>query len=401
MEALARPGACQAMTTATMVRARLDWRLLLPVMLLVALGLVMVYSSSAFLGAERFQSEYFFLERHAMRVLIGLVVLLIAARIDYHVYERLAPWALGATMLLLVVLLAVGGVIRGANRWLSLATVNIQPTELARIACVVYLARLLDRKGDKMSSFRDGVLPVCLVLGALALLILLQPNLGSTIALLATGFAMLHLAGARPRHLGLLVLAGALVASVQVLRHPYMMDRVQAWLGLWGSGSVDALGKNWQLSQSILALGSGGVTGTGPGHGLEKAFFLPDPHTDFIYAVIGEELGLLGTAGVLAAYLILFLRGLRIARRAPDRFGFLLAAGLTVNLSVYVAMNIAVVTGVIPTTGLPLPFLSYGGSALVVNLGVIGVLLNLAHQVETGHRTTTVVRTAADRRGGR
>jgi len=389
------------MTTATLVRARLDWRLLLPVMLLVALGLVMVYSSSAFLGAERFQSEYFFLERHAMRVLIGLVVLLVAARIDYHVYERLAPWALGATMLLLVVLLAVGGVIRGANRCLSLATVNIQPTELARIACVAYLARLLDRKGDKMGSFRDGVLPVCLVLGALALLILLQPNLGSTIALLATGFAMLHLAGARTRHLGLLVLAGALVAWIQVLRHPYMMDRVQAWLGLWGSGSVDALGKNWQLSQSILALGSGGVTGTGPGHGLEKAFFLPDPHTDFIYAVIGEELGLLGTAGVLAAYLVLFLRGLRIARRTPDRFGFLLAAGLTINLSVYVAMNIAVVTGVIPTTGLPLPFLSYGGSALVVNLGVIGVLLNLAHQVETGHRITTVVRTTADRRGGR
>jgi cell division protein FtsW len=178
-----------------------------------------------------------------------------------------------------------------------------------------------------------------------------------------------------------------------------MMERVAAWRGLWG-GSIDALGRNWQLSQSILALGSGGVLGTGPGHGLQKVFFLPDPHTDFIFAVIGEELGFVGTALVLAAYLALFLRGLKIAGSAPDRFGFLLAAGLTVNLSVYVAMNIAVVTGVIPTTGLPLPFLSYGGSALVVNLGVIGVLLNIASQMESGIRARAFDAPIGSRRPG-
>ena len=161
------------------------------------------------------------------------------------------------------------------------------------------------------------------------------------------------------------------------------MERVQGWLAHWGHGQSDALGKNWQVSQSILALGSGGVLGAGPGHGLQKVF-LPDPHTDFIFAVIGEGRGLLGTVGVLGLFVVLFLRGLKVAAGAPDRFGYLLAAGLTVNLSVYVAMNIAVVTGVIPTTGLPLPFVSYGGSALVVNLGVIGVLLNIASQMETG-----------------
>ena len=378
---------------------RLDRTLLLTVALLTALGVVMVYSSSAFLGAERFQSEYFFLKRHAFRVLLGLVVLLVAARIDYHVYARWAPWAFGASVALLVTLLALGAAIRGANRWLSLATINIQPTELARFACVVYLARLLDRKGDRMASFKDGVLPACLTLGVLSVLILLQPNLGSTIALLATGFVMIHLAGARPKHLGLLVLAGVIAAYVQVLRHPYMMERVAAWKGLWG-GSIDALGRNWQLSQSILALGSGGVLGTGPGHGLQKVFFLPDPHTDFIFAVIGEELGFVGTALVLAAYLALFLRGLKIAGSAPDRFGYLLAAGLTVNLSVYVAMNIAVVTGVIPTTGLPLPFLSYGGSALVVNLGVIGVLLNIASQMDSGIRPRAFAASSGGRRAG-
>jgi cell division protein FtsW len=378
---------------------RLDRTLLLTVAALTALGLVMVYSSSAFLGAERYQSEYFFLQRHAFRVLLGLIVLLVAARIDYHVYARWAAWAFGASVGLLVVLLALGGEVRGANRWLSFATFNIQPTELARVACVVYLARLLDRKGDRMASFRDGVLPACITLGVLSVLILLQPNLGSTIALLTTGFVMLHLAGARTRHLGLLVLCGAVAAWVQVLRHPYMMERVAAWRGLWG-GSIDALGRNWQLSQSILALGSGGFLGTGPGHGLQKVFFLPDPHTDFIFAVIGEELGFVGTALVLAAYLALFLRGLKIAGSAPDRFGFLLAAGLTVNLSVYVAMNIAVVTGVIPTTGLPLPFLSYGGSALVVNLGVIGVLLNIASQMESGIRTRAFAAPTGSRRPG-
>jgi cell division protein FtsW len=367
---------------------RLDWSLLLPVVLLVSLGLVMVYSSSAFLGAERHQSEYFFLRRHAFRVLLGVAVLLAASRIDYHAYIRLAPWALGGCTLLLGALLALGGEVRGSSRWLSVAALNVQPTELARVACVVYLARLLDRKGERMASFRDGVLPACLVLGVLALLILRQPNLGSTIALLATGFVMLHLSGARFRHLAALTLAGALLAWIQIARHPYMMDRVDAWRGLWGAGAVDALGRNWQLSQSIIALGSGGLLGTGPGHGLQKVFFLPDPHTDFIYAVIGEELGLIGTGAVLVAYLALFLRGLKVAGSAPDRFGFLLAAGLIVNLSVYVAMNIAVVTGVIPTTGLPLPFLSYGGSALVVNLGVVGVLLNIASQMETGIRTS-------------
>lgn len=391
------------MTGALALPRRLDLSLLLPAVALTALGLVMVYSSSAFLGAERYQSEYFFLGRHAFRIVIGLTVLILAARTDYHIAMRLAPWALGGSMILLVVLLALGGEgVRGSNRWLSLATVNIQPTELARIACVAYLARLLDRKGERMASFRDGVLPACMVLGVLSILILLQPNLGSTIALIATGFVMLHLSGARLRHLGLLALLGIVAAWIQVLRHPYMMDRVEAWRGLWGSGSVDALGKNWQLSQSIIALGSGGIVGTGPGHGLQKVFFLPDPHTDFIFAVIGEELGLIGTSVVLVAYLVLFLRGLKVAGMAPDRFGFLLAAGLTVNLSVYVAMNIAVVTGVIPTTGLPLPFLSYGGSALVVNLGVIGVLLNIASQIETGIRTSAVVaRTAARRAGGR
>lgn len=372
---------------------RFDWALVAPVACLVALGVVMVYSSSAFLGASRYDSATYFLQKHAIRVVLGVGLLALLMRIDYHRLQRLAPWALGGSVLLLGVLLAVGGEgVRGANRWLSIATFTLQPTEVARVACVVYLAHLLNKKGDRISSFRDGLLPACLVLGLLALLILKQPNLGSTIALLSTGFALLYLAGAKRRHLALLVLAGIVVASVAVIRNPYMMDRVVAWQAQWGAGHADTLGKNWQVSQSILALGSGGVFGAGPGHGLQKVFFLPDPHTDFIYAVVGEELGFLGTAGVLVGYVALFLRGLKVAANAPDRFGRYLAAGLTVNLSVYVAMNIAVVTGVIPTTGLPLPFLSYGGSALVVNLGVVGVLLNIASQADGGARPASIVR---------
>lgn len=372
---------------------RFDWALLVPVFCLVALGVVMVYSSSAFLGATRYDSATFFLQRHAVRVLLGVALLVFCAKFDYHRLQRLAPWALGGSVILLAALIAIGGEgVRGANRWLSVATFTLQPTEIARVACVIYLASLLDRKGEKIATFKDGLLPACLVLGLLAVLILKQPNLGSTIALLATGFALLYLAGAKRRHLALLVLAGIVAASLAVLRNPYMMDRVVAWRAQWGAGQADTLGKNWQVAQSILALGSGGVFGAGPGHGLQKVFFLPDPHTDFIYAVVGEELGFLGTAGVLIAYVALFLRGIRVASHASDRFGRYLAAGLTVNLSVYVAMNIAVVTGVIPTTGLPLPFLSYGGSALVVNLGVVGVLLNIASQADAGPRPAPVVR---------
>jgi cell division protein FtsW len=167
-----------------------------------------------------------------------------------------------------------------------------------------------------------------------------------------------------------------------------------------GGAQADGHGKGWQLRQSILALGSGGLFGAGPGRGMQKFYFLPDPHTDFIFAVIGEELGLIGATTVLVAYVFVFLRGLKVAGRAPDRFGFLLAAGLTVNLIVYVGLNVAVVTGLIPTTGLPLPFLSYGGSALIVNLGVVGVLLNIASQMETGIRVAPVAAAHARRRRG-
>jgi cell division protein FtsW len=392
------------MSVAIAAPRKLDWGVLLPVMGLLALGLVMVYSSSAVLGADRYHSEFFFVKRQAIRLVLGLVVMLFLARFDYHRLQSVAPWALALSVGLLGALVVLGGAgVRGANRWLSVAEFTLQPTEIARVACVIYLAKLLDRKGDRIISFKDGVVPCAAVLGMISLLILKQPNLGSTIALLVTGFIMLHLAGARPRHLGMLAGAGAFLAVFQVIRHPYMMDRVQGWLTQW-SGAADVQGKSWQLHQSMVALGSGGILGEGPGRGMQKFFFLPDPHTDFIYAVIGEELGLVGTVSVLVAYVFLFLRGLKIAGRAPDRFGFLLAAGLTVSLAVYVGMNISVVTGIIPTTGLPLPFLSYGGSALVVNLGVIGVLLNIASQTKTGIRTGSAPssrRAARKRPGGR
>ncbi|HYQ88787.1 MAG TPA: putative lipid II flippase FtsW [Candidatus Binatia bacterium] len=389
------------MSIAIAAPRKLDWGVLLPVMGLLALGLVMVYSSSAVLGADRYHSQFFFVKRQAIRLVLGLVVMLLLARFDYHRLQSIAPWALALSVGLLSALILMGGAgVRGANRWLSFAEFTLQPTEVARVACVTYLAKLLDRKGERIVSFRDGILPCAAVLGLIALLILRQPNLGSTIALLVTGFLMLHLAGSNPRHLGLLALAGALLAVFQVVRHPYMMDRVQGWLSHWSTGTVDAQGKSWQLHQSMVALGSGGILGEGPGRGMQKFFFLPDPHTDFIYAVIGEELGLVGTVSVLVAYVLLFLRGLKIAGRAPDRFGFLLAAGLTVSLAVYVGMNISVVTGIIPTTGLPLPFLSYGGSALVVNLGVIGVLLNIASQTKTGIRTGSAEGRAARKRPG-
>jgi len=392
------------MSSAMAAPRRLDWGILLPVLGLLALGLVMVYSSSAVLGADRYHSQFFFLKRQALRLVLGLAVMLFLARLDYHRLVPIAPWGLALSVGLLTVLVVLGGAgVRGSNRWLSVAEFTLQPTEIARVACVVYLAKLLDRKGERIVSFRDGILPCAGVLGLMALLILKQPNLGSTIALLVTGFLMLHLAGARTRHLLLLAGSGALLAAFEVWRHPYMMDRVQGWLSHWSTGTVDAQGKSWQLHQSIVALGSGGILGEGPGRSMQKFFFLPDPHTDFIYAVIGEELGLVGTASVLVAYVILFLRGLKIAGRAPDRFGFLLAAGLTVSLAVYVGMNISVVTGIIPTTGLPLPFLSYGGSALVVNLGVVGVLLNIASQTKTGIRTgaSTSRKAGRKRPGGR
>jgi cell division protein FtsW len=345
---------------------------------LSAVGLVMVYSSSAILGITRYQDPNHFLTRQLLRVLLGVVAMLACARLRLRWLERLAPWLLAGAVGLLAVLEVAGHVSHGAARWLRVGFFSIQPTDLARLMTVVFLAWWLKRSPPAERGFVRGVLPPLGVSAAVSGLILLQPNLSSAALLAATGFLMVYLAGARLRHLAIPVAGGVAAVALALATHPYMMERFRTFVGSWQGGTPDARGAGWQLDQSLIAIGSGGWLGRGLGAGLQKYLFLPEAHTDFIFSILGEELGFMGATILLGLLALMLWRGMRAAARASDPFAHLLAAGLTLQIGLYAIVNLAVATGLAPTTGLPLPFVSYGGSALLANMAAAGVLYRVS-----------------------
>jgi cell division protein FtsW len=353
------------------------WLLALP-LVLTAVGVIMVYSSSAILGITRYQDPNHFLVKQVFRAALGIGVLVLCTRIDLRRLEAWAPWLLGVAVALLVVVAAAGHVSNGAARWLKLGFLTLQPTDLARLATVAFLARWLKQRPPDAEGFVRGVLPALGIAGGVAGLILLQPNLSSAALLGFTGFLMLLLAGARLAHLALPVAAGATVAVATLATHPYQMERVRTFTGFLFGGTLDAHGSGWQLDQSLIAIGSGGWLGRGLGGGLQKYLFLPEAHTDFIFSILAEELGFIGTTALLALFALLIWRGMRATARAKDPFLYLLAGGLTIQIGLYAVVNLAVATGLAPTTGLPLPFVSYGGSALLANLAAAGLLYRVS-----------------------
>ncbi len=345
---------------------------------LAAIGLVMVYSSSAILGITRYQDPNHFLGRQLVRVLLGVAVLLACARVKLHWIQRLAPWLLGGAVALLAVLEMAGHVSHGAARWLRMGFLSLQPTDLARLTTVVFLAWWFKRWPPAERGFLRGQLPPLAVTGAVSGLILLQPNLSSAALLAATGFLVSFLAGSRLRHVAVPVAAGVTAITLALATHPYMMERLRTFVGSWQGGTPDARGAGWQLDQSLIAIGSGGWLGRGLGGGLQKYLFLPEAHTDFIFSIVGEETGFLGATALLVLFALLLWRGMRVAARASDPFAYLLAGGLTLQIGLYALANLAVATGLMPTTGLPLPFVSYGGSALLANMAAAGVLYRVS-----------------------
>ena len=364
--------------------SRGDRWLLLLALGLAAVGLIMVYSSSAVLGITRYQDPNHFLSRQTIRILLGVVVLAACAKARLRWLEQAAPWFLGGAVGLLAVLEVAGHVSHGAERWLRLGFLSIQPTDLARLATVVFLAWWLKRSPPATRSFLPAIGPPLAVTGAVAGLILLQPNLSSAALLGLTGILMVFLSGARIRHLAIPVAAAAATVVLALVTHPYMMGRVQTFVGTWFGGAIDPHGSGWQLDQSLIAIGSGGWLGRGLGGGLQKYLFLPEAHTDFIFSIVGEETGFLGATVVLGLIALLLWRGMRAAARAGDPFGYLLAGGLTLQIGLYAVANLMVATGLAPTTGLPLPFVSYGGSALLVNMAAAGLLYRVS--AENGAR---------------
>lgn len=347
-------------------------------LLLTAVGLVMVYSAGSFHAFVRYGDSNYFLRQQLVRTALGVAALFACSRVSLRHLEQAAPWLLGVACAMLALVVAIGHMSNGATRWLRLGFMSVQPTDIGRLAAVIFLAWLLKRRPVAQYGFWKGLVPPLVAVAAVALLILKQPNLSSAGLLLMTGFAMLFLSGAPLRMLGAPIAAGGGIVAVALATHPYMMTRVKTFLGFMFGGQLDHKGAGWQLDQSLIAIGSGGVLGRGLGGGMQKLLYLPEAHTDFIFSIIAEELGLIGVTLLFVAIGLFLWRGMRAAARCSEPFAALLAGGLTVQIGLYAVANLAVATGLAPTTGLPLPFVSYGGSALMVNLAAAGLLYRVS-----------------------
>ncbi len=360
-----------------------DKLLFLATLLLVCTSVVMVYSASAFIAMENNGDPYLYLFKQVTWALLGLLLVPLMMRIDYRTYRQpVVIWTGLAIVVAGLIAVLFGEARNGANRWLNFGSLGVQPSELAKIVVVVFIAALLERRMDRIDDPAYALLPIGVVLAVIVALILREPDLGTSVAILVIAAVMIFAAGIDYRYVAALGVAGSAALYVLLAISDYRWRRVTAFLNPW----ADPLGDGFQMIQSMIAVGSGGIFGRGLMGGVQKLFYLPEPHNDFIYAVISEELGFLGATVIIACFCVIAWRGLRTSLRAPDRFGAFLALGLTTMVAFQAFFNVSVVLGLMPTKGIPLPFVSYGGSSLLVNLLAIGVLLNISQHAtaETG-----------------
>jgi len=377
---------------------RCDWSLVWTTLLLILVGMLTVYTASVHVAEQSFGGSYVFLKKNALRAAFGAVAMLFAFLIDYRSYRRHAKKAILLTIGLLVATLLFGRTVRGMRGFLLM----FQPSEVAKLVLVIYMADVLARRRDELTDFVHGLLPRLGLVAGVVVLIVLQPDFGSAIAVVFLSLVLLFLGGARLSHIGALAAAAVPGMFLAVRFVPHIAARWSVWretfdLSLSG---VDTQGAGYQIFQSLVALGSGGLWGRGIGASYQRAF-IPDPYTDFAFSIWGEEVGFLGTLGLVGVFVFFMTRGLRIARRAPDHYGQILAAGLTAMVTIYAAINIGVATALIPITGLPLPFISYGGSSLIINMVAMGILLNMSRRTSPALPGVLPVAQARVRKGKR
>ena len=358
-----------------------DFILLFAVLTLLAIGIIMIFSASSIRGEEMFNDSYHFLKRQAVFAVIGLIVMAIVMNIDYHIFEKYAKYIIlfAIVLLALVLIPGIGKKVGGSRRWLGIAGLGGQPSEVAKLALIMYIAQFYTRKNNLIKSFKKGILPILIVTGIIFMLILIEPDLGTASLILAIVFVMLFANGAKIWHLIGLGMVSVPAVFYFIYSEPYRKERFLAFLDPWS----DPLDTGYHIIQSLLALGSGGLFGVGLGNSHQKFLYLPEPGTDFIFAIIGEELGFLATLLVILLYLVVAWKGLKISYNTKDRFGSILAMGITVMIIVQAILNIAVVTASMPITGITLPFISYGGSSLVMFLFSVGILLNISKNQES------------------
>jgi cell division protein FtsW len=367
--------------------------LILVTLSLVAFGLVMVYSATSAKATLGNSDPGYYLKRQSLYALVGVIAMVVAARTPFSTWRRLSPMLVLGSLTLLAGVLVLANPVNGARRWIGIGPIVFQPSEFAKVAVAVWAAAYLARK-KAPQTLKELARPIGLLVGVFCLLLLLEPDLGTAIALVVMLAGMLLIAGTPPRVLGLGLVLTTAAGVAAIWAEPYRRSRIFAFVNPWHV----AEGAGYQLVQAMIGLGSGGVFGVGLGQGVLKANYLPEAHTDMIFAVIGEELGLVGTTALIAAYLAFAYAGLKIALACRDPFGKRLAVGLTVLVCGQALINLAAVMGLAPLTGIPLPFVSYGGSSLIVALASVGILLNIAARGGVAERAQVPDRSRGDGR---
>jgi len=344
---------------------------------LIGFGIAMVFSSSAIVGKERFGDPNYFSLKQLIAATLGLTVMFIVMKVDYHFYRHPAiVFSFLAVVAALLVLVFFSTATANTNRWIQLPGFNVQPSELAKLALILFLAYFLEKRKGKVNNFAFTLVPVAIITGLLAGLILIGSDLGTAVTLFVICVVLLFVAGLNLRWIAMSFVFAVPVLYLLVFRVKYRKERILAFLDPWS----DPLVRGYQIIQSLISFGAGGLLGMGYMEGKQKLFYLPEAHTDFIYAVVGEEFGMFGTFAVLLLFLAFMWRGLRASMRAPDLFGFYLGLGITMMICIQAFINMSVVLGLLPTKGIPLPFLSYGGSSFVVMVASVGILLNVSQQ---------------------
>ena len=359
-------------------RNHIDLATLIAVLTLMVLSLGVVYSASATWAMEKFGESNRLLNLHALKVLLALVALFVGMTIDYKKYKKLTKAAVILSIVFLSTTLVLGGEVKGAARWLRFGGLSLQPSEFAKFALLFHLCTLISTKGEAIKEFKKGFLPMMIWIGSVAGLVLLQPNFSTGAMILLVSLVMLFISRARFTYLFATIGAALPLLVGVALTHPHVMQRINSFI----SGTSSSGKLNYQLLQGIIGFGNGNLLGVGPGLSKQRDFFLPESYGDFVFSIVGEEYGFLGTMFFLALFLFVMLRGFKIAKFARDEFGRLLAIGITSAITLYALVNAGVTLGILPTTGLPMPFVSYGGSSLLFTSFAVGVLLNISAQTD-------------------
>lgn len=355
--------------------SNIDWLILLPIAGLLMFSIAFVYSASASFADVKYGSSEGLVWNHALRVLIGLVLMIGFAKFDYRNLQGSTATTVLIAIGFLLMVLVMGTEIKGASRWVKLGPFNFQPSELAKFAVVLHTAHLLSAPRSTLRHWKTGILPVLGWMLPVVVLIALQPNLSTASVIFLIVMVMMFLADVNGKHLAAVVGVGAVIAAVYAVSAEYRLRRLLVFFGMGEDEPV-----RYQLDQALIAFGNGGITGVGPGQSRQRDWFLPESYGDFIFSIVGEEYGFIGVSLLVLAFVLIMWRGYTVAKKAPDAFGRLLAAGITTTLAVYAFVNAGVTCGVLPTTGLPMPFISYGGSSVFFSAIAVGVLLNISSQ---------------------